>query len=139
MARILIIDDEAPLRFTLRMTLELAGHQVREARDGEEGLRLLTQAPSELLFCDLYMPGKDGLETIWQLRRDFPEVKVVAMSGGGFGGTLDMLPVAERFGASRLLKKPFDRITVLATVEEVLRSTAANPDTSASAAPSGTA
>jgi CheY-like chemotaxis protein len=120
MATILIIDDEEMIRRTLRLGLEMAGHQVWDAGDGAEGLRLLRRHEVDLVCCDLFMPGQEGLETIRQLRAEFPEVKVVAMSGGGFNGTLGLLSVAQKLGATRLLPKPFTLGRALAVIQEAL-------------------
>jgi CheY-like chemotaxis protein len=122
MASILLIDDNVWLRRALRGTLEGAGHEVEEAGNGAEGIQAFRRRPSDVLFCDLFMPDKDGLETIRELRGEFPAVKVIAMSGGGFAGTMDLLPVARLLGAVQVLPKPFDREAVLAAVEEALRA-----------------
>ena len=123
MARILVIDDDDELRSLLRVALEMAGHQVQEAADGGQGIKALSQHPADLILCDIIMPDKEGLETIRELRRRFPEVKIVAMSGGALGGKLDFLPVAKKFGATRILKKPFDVRTLSLVIEELLPST----------------
>jgi CheY-like chemotaxis protein len=67
------------------------------------------------------MPGLDGLEVMRALRRDFPSVPIIAMSGGGFGGTLDLLAVARYLGAAEILHKPFTQKTVLAAIARALR------------------
>ncbi len=120
MARILIVDDDPGIRALLRAILTVAGHDITEAADGVEGIDVFRGRPSDLVFCDLFMPNKDGLETIRELRRDFPGVRVVAMSGGGFKGTVNLLPAARTLGAERLLPKPFDRETVLGLVADAL-------------------
>jgi DNA-binding response OmpR family regulator len=121
MARILFIDDNDEFRFMMRVILTQAGYEVLEACEGEEGTRLFRQFPSEVICCDLFMPQKEGLETIQELRRNDPTVKIVAMSGGGFAGTLDMLPVARFFGADAVLKKPFEPEVLVSIVEQLLR------------------
>jgi CheY-like chemotaxis protein len=120
MARILLVDDDQPIRGFLRLLLEGADHEVLEAGDGAEAICICEKEYVELVFCDLFMPGKDGLETIRELRRNHPGVKIVAMSGGGLSGVMDMLSFARPFGAGAVLRKPFDREMVLATVESVL-------------------
>ena len=99
------------------MTLEAAGHQVREAREGREGMRLLRERPADLVFCDLHMPGQEGLETIQELRRDFPGLPVVVMSAAA----PDMLHIAVLLGATTALAKPF-------TIADVLTAAAAALD-----------
>jgi CheY-like chemotaxis protein len=121
MARILVIDDDRALCGLLRAVLHEAGHEVEAASDGAAGLRLLRDRPEfDLVLCDLFMAGTDGLQTIRALRRGFPGLPVVAISGGGFGGTVDMLPVARLLGAARCLHKPFSLQALVATVDDIL-------------------
>lgn len=128
MARILVIDDDDELRTVLRVALEVAGHQVREAADGAQGIKTFQQWPAELILCDVVMPEKEGLETIRELRRRWADVKIVAMSGGAFGGTMDFLPLAKKFGAARILKKPFDMRTLWDVLEEALQGPACDAE-----------
>jgi CheY-like chemotaxis protein len=121
-ARILVIDDEEPARRMLREALELAGHEVVEARDGQEGLQRYRAAPTDLVITDILMPGKEGLETIMEFRRRVPGIKIIAFSGGGQMGNLSFLEVAKRLGAQRTFQKPFNLRAVLDTVREVLES-----------------
>jgi CheY-like chemotaxis protein len=127
MARILIADDDGALRGLIRRTLEGAGHSVVEAGDGAEALQVCRREPIDLLLCDLFMPRREGIETIRQLRQEHPGVKVVAMSGGGSRGTTDLLPVAGRLGAVKLLRKPFGGPALLAAVDEALQAPAGVP------------
>ena len=121
MVRILIIDDDADLRTTLRAILEQAGYVVVEAHDGHEGLTSYEAAPTDLIITDLLMPEQDGLETITALRRINPHVKIIAISGGGQTGRLDFLQTASVLGAQRTLYKPFNRQTLLAAVRDLTR------------------
>jgi CheY-like chemotaxis protein len=125
MARILVVDDEAQIRAFLRMVLERAGYEVAEAGGGEEALQEMRRQHAELVLCDLFMPGGDGLQTIRALRCEFPDVKIVAMSGGALGGNVDLLPAAEFLGAIAVLPKPFNRVAALAAVERGLDHSAA--------------
>jgi CheY-like chemotaxis protein len=127
MARILVIDDDCSVRAVLRAALEAAGHQVREAGDGLQGVQGFEQWPAELVLCDLFMPGMEGLETIRELRRRSAGVKVVAMSGGAFGGSPDCLPFAAKLGAARVLKKPFALRALYETVQAVLSGPDGSP------------
>lgn len=120
MARILIIDDDDYVRRPLRKMLEVAGHDVVEAREGDEGLKLQRDQPCDLVITDLFMPGKEGLQTIRELRREFPGVKIIAMSGGGLDHDVDFLPYAQMVGALRTLAKPFERTDLLNAVAELL-------------------
>lgn len=115
---ILVIDDEADIRGLLRLALEEAGYIVRESCEGEQGLAMAKQEPCALALVDLFMPGKEGLETILALRREVPAIKLIAMSGGS--GHTDMLPVASSFGADRTIQKPFDLDTLLASIAALL-------------------
>jgi CheY-like chemotaxis protein len=113
MARILLIDDDKALREVLRLSLEHLGHAVMEAQDGDEGLALYAKHGADIVLTDLIMPGREGLETIQELRRLYPSIKIIAMSGGGRVAAQDYLKVAAEFGAVRMLAKPF-AIPVLA-------------------------
>jgi DNA-binding response OmpR family regulator len=121
MARILIIDDDADLRTTLREILEQEGYEVVEAADGREGLRHYLTAPADVVLTDLLMPGQEGVETIGALRRINPQVKIIAMSGGGQTGGMDFLQVASVLGAERTLQKPFRMQALLAAVQDLTR------------------
>ena len=121
MADVLVIDDDPVARLILRSALESAGYRVSEAAGGAEALRLFRAAPAELVFCDMYMPDGDGLETIPALRRERPRVRIVAVSGGSRAVTFDALPVAKRLGAVLTLRKPLSRECVLAAAAQALR------------------
>ncbi len=120
MARILIVDDDHQVRRLLRLLLEADNHEVLDAPDGRAGLRLAGQAPVDAFFCDVFMDGQDGFETMRAFRCNFPGVPVIAMSGGGFGGMMDMLPAARWLGADRILYKPFNHAGLRALLEELL-------------------
>lgn len=121
MARILVIDDEQQPRHLLRTVLERAGYEVVEARDGNEGLERFRESPTDLIITDLLMPEKEGLETIMDVRREFPTVKIIAISGGGCSGNLNFLEIAERLGAQRTLAKPFGLQEMLHAVHALLQ------------------
>lgn len=116
MSSILIVDDDENLRDGLRRTLHQAGYEVREASDGLQGLLSVEQSPVDLVLLDIFMPGKEGLETIKELRRKNSHVRVIAMSGGGSKGTFDVLKLAQLLGARRTLAKPFSREQLLEAV-----------------------
>jgi DNA-binding response OmpR family regulator len=120
-ARILIIDDEDQPRRMLQQVLIRAGYEVVEARDGNQGLQLFRASPTDLIITDILMPEKEGLETIIDLRREFPAVKIIAISGGGRTGNLNFLEVAKRLGAQRTLQKPFELQEMIAAVRELLQ------------------
>ncbi len=121
MARILVIDDEELVRFSIRKTLEGDNHNVTEASNGDEGLGLQSKQPFDIVITDLIMPVKEGIETIQQLRSDFPDLSIIAISGGGRTKGADFLHAAEALGASSILKKPFSNSELLLCVDECLK------------------
>ena len=120
MARILIIDDEEQIRSVFRRILEGEGYEVDEAADGKAGTQLLSESGYDLVLLDIVMPEQDGLETIAMLRREYPSMKIVAMSGGGQVGGQDYLTLAQRLGVSRTLQKPIYPRDLRQTVRELL-------------------
>lgn len=120
MARILIIDDEEPVRVVLRTMLEQAGYEVVEAADAGEGLSAYQQAPTDVVLTDLFMPGQDELAILGAFRRMDPQVKLVAMSGGGQSGQRDVLRLAATLGAQHTLQKPFKMQELLATMRALI-------------------
>lgn len=120
MSRILIIEDEVQVRKLTRQMLELEGFEVLEAGDGDSGLKTFTENDVDLIITDIIMPGKEGIETILELRRINPEVKIIAMSGGGRMGPDGYLELARKFGANQTFSKPFDRAGLVAAVKELL-------------------
>jgi len=121
MARVLVIDDEEQVRTLIREVLEGAGHEVMEAGNGREAMKLYEANPTNVVITDLVMPEQDGLETIRELRRRFPAVKIIAVSGAQQKLNLDLLYVAEKLGALRTMEKPFDIRKLVALVEELLK------------------
>jgi CheY-like chemotaxis protein len=120
MARLLIIDDEKLARMTLRKILERAGHEVVEATNGAEGIAMYRAQRSDLVITDIIMPDKEGVETIIELKRDFPDLPLIAMSGGGRTRNLDFLKLAKQYGAARVLAKPFSQNDILEAVSATL-------------------
>ena len=126
MPRLLIIDDERLARLTLRKILERAGHEVMEASTGNEGLAMFRAKPCDLVITDIIMPEKEGIQTIIELKRDFPNARVIAMSGGGRTHNMDFLRLASKCGAERVLAKPFAMDDVSAAINDVLGRPAPN-------------
>ncbi|PIW29821.1 MAG: response regulator [Rhodospirillales bacterium CG15_BIG_FIL_POST_REV_8_21_14_020_66_15] len=120
MARILVIDDESLARFTLRAILEAAGHEVVEATNGNEGIALQKADPFDLAVTDVIMPEKAGVETAIDLKRDYPDLKIIAISGGGRTRNLDFLRLAKQFGADETLAKPFSADELMALVNRLI-------------------
>ena len=121
MARILIIDDEPQIRSMLTLMLERDGYEVVEAPDGVEGIKVYRQNPADLIITDLIMPNKDGIGMIIDLKKEFPDVKIIAMSGGGLNKPDGYLKGAKKLGASCTLTKPIDREEMLRAVRDILR------------------
>ena len=120
MSHILVIDDEEKVGAVLCRYLERAEYTTSVARDGKEGLRLYNENPADLVIVDIFMPDMDGLEVIRILKKEAPECRVIAISGGGQMGMPDFLPTARKLGAEHVLKKPILSEDLLAVVDEML-------------------
>lgn len=118
--RVLVIDDNPLVCDLLREILESEGYEVLEAPNGHVGIRLHERRPADVVITDILMPEQDGIETIIELRDRFPDVKILAMSGGGNGGHVQPLQDAKRFGACCAISKPFDPAEVLLAVRQML-------------------
>lgn len=119
MARILIIEDDELLRGVLAHALELAGHSVVQADNGQTGVTLFRESPPDLVITDLVMPVQEGVETIMQLRKRSRDVPIIAMSGG-VTNAKTYLDLAGKLGAKRMLAKPFTPSFLLQVIDEVL-------------------
>ena len=128
MALILIIDDEPQIRSMLKLMLERDGYEVAEAPDGIEGIRIFRQNPADLIITDLIMPNKDGIGVIIDLKKEFPNVKIIAMSGGGLNKPEGYLKGAKKLGAACTLTKPIDRGEMLRAIKDVLKSPSSQID-----------
>ncbi len=104
----------------LRLTLERLGYEVDEAENGVVACRKFRESPFDLTITDIVMPEKEGIGTIIDLRREFPDAKIIAISGGARGGPDIYLDSAERFGAARTFTKPVDPQELLRAVRELL-------------------
>lgn len=127
MAHILVIDDDKMICDLLRRSLERSGYTVSEASDGQQGLAVHKRTPANLVITDMIMPGMEGVETIMELRRLSPGLKIIAMSGGGMGKGTDYLNLAKKFGAFHTLNKPFTIERLNQVVAEALGGDAAGP------------
>jgi len=121
MGCVLLIDDDDQVRKLLRCFLEAAGHEVVEAADGKQGVKLFNPQLTDVIVTDLVMPEQDGLETIMALRKAAPGVKIIAISGGGRIAPEGYLGIARKMGALCALEKPIDRDALLAAVDRCLR------------------
>jgi CheY-like chemotaxis protein len=120
MAKILLIDDDEQVRLTLRTMLERIGHDVVEASDGQVGVDKFRESPADLVITDIVMPQKGGITTIYELRRDYPDLRIIAVSGGGAMRGTDYLEVARQIGASRTISMPVEMEELRKAVTELL-------------------
>lgn len=120
MAQILLVDDNEPLLELTGRVLQRAGHQVSLSTNGRDALNLVQDKTFDLVITDLVMPEKEGIETILELRRKFPALRIIAMSGGGLADPETNLKLARHLGAVHTLAKPFSSEEFLAAVASVL-------------------
>ncbi|MEQ2007601.1 MAG: response regulator [Limisphaerales bacterium] len=119
MARILIADDEEDVRTLLRRALTIAGHEVQVAKDGNEALAILRTATVDVAVVDLYMPGKDGIETILDVRRRYADIKIIAITGSAPKTGPPVLAMAQKLGAHLTLAKPFSVEELMTALKQV--------------------
>ncbi len=120
MTKILVIEDDSSFRNVLVQMLARAGYDVRQAGDGNQAVEVCADFQPDLVLTDIIMPDKEGLETIQDLLALNPNLKIIAMSGGGKFGPDSYLPLAQKLGAKATLQKPFMREELIATIQEVL-------------------
>jgi CheY-like chemotaxis protein len=116
--RALVIDDDELVRATVTSILESAGYAVVQAGDGQHGLKLFHKHPVDLVITDILMPLKEGIETILEIRQRSPEVRIIAMTGGGSIGAAPILDAAQQLGADAVLSKPFSKADLLGKIEK---------------------
>ncbi len=120
MATIFVFDDELSILLMIKKMLEKAGHDVEIALNGREGMELFNEKIPDLLITDILMPEKEGLETIMELRKKYPALKIIAISGGGRFGPEGYLPGAKLLGADMALQKPLMQKEFLEAVSSLL-------------------
>ena len=126
MARILLVEDEELIRLSFLAALEEAGHSVADAANGSRALELLDEGEFDLVITDVLMPRINGLTIIRTVVSQFPETKIIAMSGGSARlPAADNLEISESFGADAVLSKPFSERELCLTVEQVLSAPSA--------------
>jgi len=128
MARVLVIDDDDGTRRMLCEVLTRAGHEAVDAADGRAGVARYRENRADVVITDIFMPGWDGLETIREIRREFLQARIIAISGGGRRSNFDYLPSALMLGARRIMDKPFSPAELLQAVAEVLEEPDQNSD-----------
>ena len=125
MARVLVIDDDALFVKLMVHTLKQRGHDVEFALDGLAGSRAFSASKFDVVVCDIVMPEQEGVETIKMMRREQPEIGIVAISGGlsmGNSSNIDVLHIAGQLGADVTLKKPFQLSELASAVELALKT-----------------
>ena len=116
------MDDDPQVRRLIERILTQAGHHVRSAGDGREGLRLFEAVRPDLVITDIVMPQQEGVGTIHALRRAGHVVPIIAISGNGIDAGAEYLRIAGRIGADRTLAKPFHVAELLDAVSGLLES-----------------
>jgi CheY-like chemotaxis protein len=121
MAKILIVDDDEQLREMLKQVLEGEEYEVVGSDNGEEAIRILRQSPIDLLITDIIMPKKDGTGLIMEIRKDFPDLQIIAISGGARHiDAQNPLQIAKKLGAHFTFTKPFKLEDLLGAVRELI-------------------
>lgn len=122
MANVLILEDSQPLLRQFRKILEQDGHSVTTSEDGAIAYDRETLATVDVMITDLMMPQVTGIEAILQAKKARPDLKVIAISGGGMSVDDDYLSACLEFGASAVLQKPFEHEVLIETLHTVLGS-----------------
>ena len=120
MHTILLVDDDKEFRASIHRRLQLAGHNVLEACDGDEAIALLSRTSVDVVVTDVLMPRRDGLQTIQEIRTRWPALKIIAISGGGFLNAELYLDLSVKLGATLALEKPFSCDELLTAMKGVL-------------------
>lgn len=120
MPRILVIDDEPLVRSTVVMILTRAGFSIEEASDGKAGIAMCHKNLPDVVITDIFMPNKDGIEVVMELKRSCPRTKIIAMTGGGQTRMMEIASPAKLLVADHILHKPFERESLLAAVNAAL-------------------
>jgi YesN/AraC family two-component response regulator len=120
MGKVLIIDDEPYILLMLKKMLEKAGYEVDLASNGKEGMELFEQHSADLVITDIIMPDKEGLEIILEMKKQRPDLKIIAISGGGRISPESYLECAAHFGAARVFQKPFKQKELVSAVNELI-------------------
>jgi len=120
MPRILVIDDEQLLRSTVVTILTRAGFSVEEASDGQAGIAMFHKNPPDVVLTDIFMPNRDGIEIIKELKHSNSQTRIIAMTGGGHLRMMEIASAAKVLGADHVLDKPFDSESLLAAINAVL-------------------
>lgn len=128
--RVLVVDDNADGRNSIRMLLEMEGFAVCVAANGREAIELHRRAPVDVVLTDIFMPEKDGLETIQEIRASNPSVRIAVMSGSQKARLETLKVVARELGVSKFLLKPIDPRVLIDTVKALAGLSAEEGDVS---------
>jgi DNA-binding response OmpR family regulator len=120
MAKILLIEDDRDYRAILTQTIQLDGHTVLEAGDGDQGIEMFVQHRPDLVITDLILPCQDGVGVILTLRQKDPQVKLIAISGGGNIDGVDYLQMTTDLGVQATFEKPFSGRELLKKIKELV-------------------
>ncbi len=122
MTHILIIDDDEQILTMLSQVLAKEGYEITTAIDGRQGIELYKEIRADLVITDIVMPDMEGLEAIRKLRKENNDIKIIALSGGGFVDPDEYLKIAKQFGAKYAFAKPVDLKKLKTTIKELLKS-----------------
>ncbi len=120
MAKLLVVDDDADVRTMLKTMLERDSHYVITAENGTQALQHVKKQLLDAVILDIIMPEKEGFETITELRRDYPNLKIIAISGGGSIGATSYLKLAKKLGAHLALEKPISLQELKSAIQQLL-------------------
>ena len=122
MSRILVVDDDVAVRGAIKLVLEQEGHEVVLVSNGRAGVCAVESDAFDIVICDIFMPGMDGIETIHAFHQSKPQMPVIAMSGfmfrDGQAPAPDYLSLSTKLGAAYSLRKPFRPQELLKAVRE---------------------
>ena len=115
MAQILLADDEDMTRIILKRAIQKEGHEMLVARNNTEASEILREKSIDILLIDLLMPGKGGIDLIYQFGQMHPKMPIIAISAA-----YEYIHVAEQIGVSRVIRKPFALQDVIQAIGEVV-------------------
>jgi YesN/AraC family two-component response regulator len=116
---ILIVDDEPMIREGLKVSLDMEGHKTATAADGNEAMKMVGLTKPQLIITDIIMPESDGIEVICNVKESNPEIKILAISGGGRISAKDHLKIAKQLGATGILAKPFSTEELICEINKL--------------------
>lgn len=122
MVRILVVDDEPSVLEMVTAMIEPVGYDVIEAGNGAEACVICKEVPVDLIITDIIMPDKNGIDLIMEVKKEYPHIPVIAISGGGgITGRYDYLEIAKLVGANNILRKPFELQELRSVVSEAMK------------------